>query len=181
MLNPSGQLVGVIGVSADISDIKRKEGKIRALNAALEERLVERTEQLQRNNEALRREWRRSCLRGAPAAMHQGEGRSCHELLHPPSLDLEQLSSRISQQTLVLERMVAELRESRMEAESANRLKSWFLASMSHENRTPMHDATAAVDAAVGGAAWLRGDDPQHGACRDHDASAHEMPVLDGI
>ncbi|CAI5534037.1 unnamed protein product [Closterium sp. Naga37s-1] len=109
ILNPSGQLVGVIGVSADISDIKRKEGEIRALNAALEERIVERTEQLQHNSDASR------------------------------SRDLEQSSSRTSQQSLVLERIVAELRESRTEAESANRLKSRFLASMSYGNRTPMN------------------------------------------
>ncbi|CAI5513996.1 unnamed protein product, partial [Closterium sp. Naga37s-1] len=74
ILNPSGQLVGVIGVSADISDIKRKEGEIRALNAALEEHIVERTEQLQRNNRCCGEKWRRSCLRGAHAAMHQGLG-----------------------------------------------------------------------------------------------------------
>ncbi|CAI5497982.1 unnamed protein product [Closterium sp. Naga37s-1] len=103
ILNPSGQLVGVIGVSADIRDIKRKEGEIRALNAALERCGIK---------------------------------------------DLEQSSSRISQQSLVLERMVAELREARSEAESANRLKS-------------QHDAAAAVYAAVGGAERHHGDDPQ--------------------
>ncbi|CAI7867969.1 unnamed protein product [Closterium sp. NIES-54] len=63
----------MIGESADI---KRKEGKIRALNAALEEHVVERTEKLQRNNKVLRREMEAllSAGEGAPAAMHQGLG-----------------------------------------------------------------------------------------------------------
>ncbi|CAI5510273.1 unnamed protein product [Closterium sp. Naga37s-1] len=88
----------------------------------LEERIVKRTEQLQHNNEVLRREM--EALLSA--------GSTCSDASRT-------WSSRTSQQSLVLERIVAELHESRTEAESANHLKSRFLASMSRENRTPMN------------------------------------------
>ncbi|CAI5467061.1 unnamed protein product [Closterium sp. Yama58-4] len=121
ILNPSGQLVGVIGVSADISDIKRKEGEVRALNAALEEHIVERMEQLQRNSEVLRQEM--EALLSA--------GSTC-------SFASRTWSNRAAAGAGAGADGGGSERESRTEAESANRLKSRILAPMSHENRTPI-------------------------------------------
>lgn len=54
ILDKERKLIGIIGVSADIGELKRKEQEIRALNEQLERRVVERTEQLEQSNEALR-------------------------------------------------------------------------------------------------------------------------------
>ncbi|CAI5503320.1 unnamed protein product [Closterium sp. Naga37s-1] len=62
-------------------DIKRKEGEIRALNAALEERIVERTEQLQRNNQVLRQEMEALSTFDSQSSVAPSDPSSC---CHPP-------------------------------------------------------------------------------------------------
>jgi PAS domain S-box-containing protein len=51
--DPDGQIIGVTGLSIDISDRKRVENEINQLNTELEERVRKRTEQLQLANEEL--------------------------------------------------------------------------------------------------------------------------------
>lgn len=113
ILDKERKLIGIIGVSADIGELKRKEQEIRALNEQLERRVVERTEQLEHSNEALRVE-----IEG-----HLRAQRHLQECIR----DLEESRDKIAEQSLALERLVEELKEARIEAESANQLKSRFL------------------------------------------------------
>ncbi len=52
--NPKGEIIGVLGTTIDITTLKEREEEIRALNAELERRVEERTEDLLKANEELR-------------------------------------------------------------------------------------------------------------------------------
>ncbi len=51
---PGGEFAGMIGVNVDITETRRAEAALQELNATLEQQVAERTEQLRRNEEALR-------------------------------------------------------------------------------------------------------------------------------
>jgi light-regulated signal transduction histidine kinase (bacteriophytochrome) len=53
IIDEKGDLVGLIGVITDITERKLAEHKIRELNASLEQRVVERTRQLEESNKEL--------------------------------------------------------------------------------------------------------------------------------
>jgi PAS domain S-box-containing protein len=53
ILNEKNEVQGVVGAAADVSDLKRAEAAIRALNEDLERRVVIRTEQLARANKEM--------------------------------------------------------------------------------------------------------------------------------
>eukprot|EP00271_Cylindrocystis_brebissonii_P017637 TRINITY_DN4655_c0_g4_i1.p1 TRINITY_DN4655_c0_g4~~TRINITY_DN4655_c0_g4_i1.p1 ORF type:complete len:1400 (+),score=263.33 TRINITY_DN4655_c0_g4_i1:239-4438(+) len=125
IMDSNGQLVGIIGVSTDITDLKRKEAQILQLNAELEERVVQRTQELELTNAQLRLE----------ADQH----RSAKEHLQHLYSEMEASQQKIEKQARYLETLVEELRTARREAESASSLKSRFLAHMSHEIRTPLN------------------------------------------
>jgi len=55
-MGPDGKVVRTIGANQDITDRKLLESEIRSLNTALEERVKDRTEALQKANEALEEE-----------------------------------------------------------------------------------------------------------------------------
>jgi PAS domain S-box-containing protein len=52
--DPQGRSVGVMGISRDITDRKRAEAQIQQLNAELEQRVIERTAQLETTNQELK-------------------------------------------------------------------------------------------------------------------------------
>ncbi|MCX7788029.1 MAG: ATP-binding protein [Spirochaetes bacterium] len=52
--NTEGTIIGVLGTTIDITPLKEREEEIKALNAELERRVRERTEDLQKANEELR-------------------------------------------------------------------------------------------------------------------------------
>jgi PAS domain S-box-containing protein len=58
LFGPDGALVGAVGVTADISERRRAEARVRDLNAELERRVAERTRQLEVAIETLRTEIR---------------------------------------------------------------------------------------------------------------------------
>ena len=51
LLNAEGKATGLVGISRDITETKRAEAAIRALNAELEQRVAERTDQFMRAKE----------------------------------------------------------------------------------------------------------------------------------
>ena len=51
---PAGEFAGMIGVNVDITETRRAQTALQELNATLEHQVAERTEQLRRNEEALR-------------------------------------------------------------------------------------------------------------------------------
>ncbi|CAI5516249.1 unnamed protein product [Closterium sp. Naga37s-1] len=114
VMDEANQLVGVIGVSTDISELKRKEAEILRLNAELEQRVAERTQQLQESNRLLQEEVQ--------------EHLRAREHLHRVARDMEASRSKILEQANRLEKLVVDLRAARLEAESASRLKSHFLS-----------------------------------------------------
>ena len=68
LYDQTGQAVRMLGTVMDISDRKKAEAKIHTLNAELEQRVVERTQELQRTNENLKQEIQER--QRAEAALH---------------------------------------------------------------------------------------------------------------
>jgi len=83
VMDDAGNLVGIIGVSTDITDLKKKEEEILRLNAELEARVLERTQQLERSNALLRERGAGAPARqGAPAHGRQGTSLYTTSLCH---------------------------------------------------------------------------------------------------
>lgn len=97
VMDDEGNLVGIIGVSTDITDLKKKEEEILRLNAELEARVLERTQQLEKSNALLREEVQehlraREHLHMVAKVRHQ-----CHYLtVSPCHCSLALLSCRLA-------------------------------------------------------------------------------------
>ncbi len=55
IMDKNGDIIGTIGISKDITDIKLQEKRLKELNENLENKVIERTKQLEESNKELRR------------------------------------------------------------------------------------------------------------------------------
>lgn len=138
VLDPAGRVSEVFSVGTDITDKRRAEEEIIALNAALERRVAERTKDL---SEAV-------------------------EALHGEKRELQAAQERINALNASLEKRARELKVANRhlanaldKAESADRVKSAFLAAMSHELRTPLNSVIGFTGALLGGLVGEISDD----------------------
>jgi PAS domain S-box-containing protein len=84
-ISPSGEFLGFVGTSPDITERKRMEEEVRALNEQLEARVQERTAELEQSHEALRQAERLAAV-GQTMAVVSHECRNalqiCQSALH---------------------------------------------------------------------------------------------------
>ncbi len=121
----AGGLAGIGSISTDITEQKRTEKALRDARDTLEQRVRERTVELETENTERRRA--EQALRRSEAALRERVA------------DLEEAQRRLERQGMDLVRLADDLRGAHDRAERANRAKSEFLANMSHELRTPLN------------------------------------------
>jgi len=138
VLDREGKVSEVFSIGTDITEKRRAEQEIIALNAALERRVEERTRDLSQAVEAL----------------------------HAEKAELQAAQERIKSLNASLEKRARELKVANRhlanaldKAESADRVKSAFLAAMSHELRTPLNSVIGFTGALLGGLVGEISDD----------------------
>ncbi|MFO0927700.1 MAG: PAS domain S-box protein [Gemmataceae bacterium] len=148
-----GTLYAVCCITRDITEQKRAEEKILALNGELERRVVERTGQLEQANRDLQTE----------VAEHARAADA-----------LRQVQETLRQRSEALSLANAEMAR-------AARLKDEFLASMSHELRTPLH-AILGMAEALHEQVYGPLTDPQRDAVRQvEDSGRHLLSLINDI
>eukprot|EP00899_Mesostigma_viride_P004799 jgi/Mesvir1/1431/Mv14427-RA.1 len=122
ILNEKRELIGVIGVSIDITKLKEAEKKVRELKASLEREVLVRTQQLRQE-----------------IALHTRAQQ-----------ELQRYTCMVEQQSKELGTMVENLEESRLMVAAANRAKGEFMRMISHELRTPINGVLGMAELLLG-------------------------------
>ncbi len=130
VLDQNGNVAEIFSVGTDITDKRRAEREIVALNAELERRVEERTKELQEALSALHAETRE---------------------LQMAQANIVGLNSSLERQAQELRVANRHLQNALTKAESAEQVKSAFLAAMSHELRTPLNSVIGFTGALLGG------------------------------
>jgi PAS domain S-box len=130
----------------DITQWKKAEAELNALNLRLESMVLDRTNQLQESNAELEET-------NAMLEEEIYERSLAEEALIEAKEQAEAANAELSKSNAALKAEIAErmkieeaLRKSKFEAEQANYAKSQFLANMSHEIRTPMNGIIGMTD-----------------------------------
>jgi PAS domain S-box-containing protein len=163
MFDSTGKCIGTLGITKDITEIKKLEIEIKERNErlhaqqeelkAINDQLKQQQEELKTTNEEIKSQEEELRVANEELAeqtkvlteneknlqVQQEELRVTNEELEAKTSQLEQQKKEISEKNENLLKTQNELREKAKELRQTSQYKSEFLANMSHELRTPLN------------------------------------------
>lgn len=160
----SGRIVRSVGMVQDITERKQVEKKLKEYQENLKKLVERRTAELLKVNKQLKSEIIEHKNTEIALREHEEELKKHRE-------HLEEL----------VEERTAELAVAKEQAESADRLKSAFLASMSHELRTPLNSIIGFTSIVLQGMSGPLNDEQTKQLDMVHDSSHHLLNLINDI